>query len=171
VKLKKLLLIGFLCVGARGMKADYLWAWHGFLGEFKGSFEVPDAEMQPHTDFGSTSPLFFNSISITSTVENVTYQYSTASYAAAGGYFAGSGPNDYILIIGFDDASGQTGMSYYSATATMTEHVYSDGEAFGERGYWSYTYIPEPSAASLLIVAAVAWFVKRKRLFAVQGGP
>jgi hypothetical protein len=140
VNTKVLLLVGFLCAATELARADYLWTWHGFLYDFQGSFEVPDAEIQPGVDFGSTSPLFFNSISITSTVENVTYQYSTASYAAAAGYFSGSGPNDYVLMFDFNDNASQTGVSYYGATGTMTEHIFSNGGAFGERGYWSYAY-------------------------------
>jgi hypothetical protein len=54
----RILLVGILCAVAPLARADYLWAWHGFLNDFTGSFEVPDAEMQPGVDFGSISPLF-----------------------------------------------------------------------------------------------------------------
>ena len=163
IQVIRFLLIGVLFLAASRARADYLWTWNGFLGEFQASFELPDSEMQPGIDFGSTSQLFYNSISITSVVENVTYRYSTASYSDAGGYFAGSGPNDYILQFAFDDSASQTGVSYFAATGTMTEHVYSDGSAFAERGYWTYAYIPEPSAVSLVALGAFAWFAVKKR--------
>jgi hypothetical protein len=162
--LKKILLIAAMCAAAQGAKADYyLWTWHGFLNDFQGSFELPDAEMQPGVDFGSTSPLFFNSLSITSTVENVVYNYATASYAAAGGYFTGSGPNDYVLIIGFTDSSGKTGMTYYNATETMTENLFAQGSDFSERGFWTYAYVPEPSAAVLLAVGGATLLLRRRQ--------
>jgi hypothetical protein len=157
------LLMGILCLAAPLARADYVWTWHGFLNDFQGSFEVPDAEMQPGVDFGSTSPLFYNTLSITSTVENVVYNYATASYANAGGYFAGSGPNDFVLIIGFDDSTRQTGMTYYSGTGTMTENLLAQGGDFSERGFWSYTYIPEPSTSALLTLGAAGWFLAQRR--------
>jgi hypothetical protein len=167
--LKKLLFIAVTCAAAQAAKADYyLWTWHGFLNDFQGNFEVPVAEMQPGVFFGSTSPLFYDSLSITSTVENVVYQWATASSPEAGGYFAGSGLNDYILEFSLIDAASQTQVSYDSATATMTEHLLSQGEDFSERGYWSITYIPEPSAAALLTLGAAGWFAIRKRSLSVQ---
>ncbi len=166
--LKKLFFIATLCLATEGVRADYLWTWHGSWGAFQGSFEVPDAEMQPDVDFGSTSPLFFDSLSITSTVENVVYNYSTASVAEAGGYFTDSGPNDYVLIMDFVDGAGQTGMTFYSATDTMTEHLYSQGSSFTENGIWTYTYVPEPSATVLLALGAAGWFAIRKRSVSAQ---
>jgi hypothetical protein len=161
----RFLLIGILCTAAQAAKADYyLWTWHGFLNDFQGNFEVPDAEMQPGVDFGSTSPLFFDTLSITSTVENVVYNYATASQAAAVGYFAGAGPNDYVLSIGFVDGAGQTGMSYYGSTGTMTELLLNNsGPDFSERGFWSHTYIPEPSTPALLTLGAAGWFFIQRR--------
>jgi len=72
-------------------------------------------------------------------------------------------------MIGFVDGAGETGMSYYGSTGTTTEKLFSQGADFSERGFWSYTSIPEPSMLALLTLGAAAWVFQKPRANRLKG--
>lgn len=158
------LLAALFCAAACAARADYLFTWNGSSNLFHGGFEVTDAEVLPGSSFGS--PLFDASFSITSP-EGITY-------GVYPGIDAGSfGPPFHLEINLYNNVLGTTLEVIAGPPYGMGGIIREDTSSgyYIEDGYWSYSYVPEPSAGALLAFGAVGWLLKRKRLLsAFRGG-
>jgi hypothetical protein len=136
---------------------DYLWTWNGDSGLFQGSFETTADEMQP-------GAVVLNGL------------FDLSINGPDRGWVSNLGTGDHTTFL--YDSSNSFGITIYDPSGVqlvsnplaMSEEL-GNMTLFGELGYWSVTYIPEPSPVCLLALGAAAWFVKRKRLFPIQGGP
>jgi hypothetical protein len=159
--MKKLnaILIASLLFAVTSAQADYLWTWYGTKGLFQGSFEVTDAEMQPGSHF--TSPLFTNSISITS-LDRITYHGTNGN-----GFVSASlvGVQLSLNFVLFDDAT----VSRLSATVVPSQVSLIDefsplsmGQGT-ETDLWIPSYIPEPSPTTLSTLGMIMFLGRKCR--------
>jgi hypothetical protein len=134
---------------------QYLWTWNGDSGLFQGSFEVTASEMEPNINVGNG---LFN-LSINGPDRGWVSNLGTGDHT----FFTYDGSNSFGLTV-----SDPSGVQLVSNPLAMSEEL-GNMTIFGELGYWSVTYIPEPSSAALLAIGAAAWLIKRKRLLSLRG--
>jgi hypothetical protein len=161
IRLAVLLSIGLFSIQAALAQGTYQFIWHGNSNFFQASFEVTDAEMQPGAVWNS--PLFYNSIAITSP-SGVTYHYGgPADWAAGGCYANGTGWNFGAGLVDFANGTQVSagGQEYDGGGGVIQEQPISGPNLWFENGYWTTLYVPEPSTAALLAVAATGWAAKR----------
>jgi len=164
----RLLSIALLCSAARIARGDYLFTWEGSSNVFQGAFQVTDAEMQPNQFYYPLS--LTNSLSITSPNASFSWGYFPPNNHDSF-YVASSSPS-YLFNIGmYNGFPTSLGSFLVQANDNMIqEWEVPPGPStpyiiFSESGSWNITFIPEPSAAALLVLAAAAWLLKRNRLF------
>jgi len=153
--MKILLLAAFLPCAAFA-QGTVLFTWHGNSNFFQASFEITAAEMQPGGHF--TSQLFYDSISVDS--------LSGIHYSYGGTGIANGDAQPFALAIDLFDFNRGTEIYLDGAsdfTGIADEKPFSGAHLFTERGYWTYTYVPEPSMGSLLVVAVGVWLVGKRR--------
>ena len=151
----------FLLVMANAVEGQgtFLWTWHGNSNYFQASFQVTEAEMQPGSTFNS--PLFTNSISISSLDGLIYYATNYPSPYAGGGF----GPPLRLGIILVDQAT--LSRIEVSAVPDQGSSIVEDSPLpmgrHGESGFWSYSYVPEPGVAALFVTGALLAFLRRTR--------
>jgi len=162
-QLKTILAATVVCAAAFVSHADYLWTWHGDSNVFQASFEVTGDELQPGAVFNS--PLFLSSMAVTNPLGQI-YQATDANSGGSGSYVPwvlGYQINDFQrnteVLIHSGDYEGST---HRTSTETQ-EQTFSGVGVFSERGYWSFTQIPEPSVSALLTVGGIALVTKRRQ--------
>lgn len=156
VKLGFLTALGMFCANAAFAQGTVLFTWHGNSNFFQASFEVTAAEMQPGGHF--TSQTFYDSISVDS-LSGVHYTYGTTGIADGDG-------SPFALTIDLIDLNRGTEVHLgagYDMQGIVDEKPFSGATLYGEVGYWTYSYIPEPSTASLFLLGAAALIVSKKR--------
>ena len=113
-----------------------------------------------------SSPVFFNSISFTSSLSGIAYVYDTNNDNTLGSL------NPWVFIINLFDITHGTQLSIYGGeppvggmAAFIEEHTVVPGPYFDytENGYFSVSSIPEPSPVALFAVAAGVFAVWKKR--------
>jgi hypothetical protein len=134
-----------------------LFTWHGNSNFFQASFEVTTAEMQPGGHF--TSQLFYDSISVDS-LSGVHYTYNTTG-------IANGDANPFALSIDLVDFGRSTEVHLgagYDFQGIIDEKPFSGStHLYTELGYWTYTYVPEPSTVSMATVGAGLWLLMRRK--------
>jgi hypothetical protein len=163
----RLHIIALLCILTTVAKADYFFTWEGNSNLFRGSFEVTDAEYQPGQFYTPLS--LTNSISITSP-DDLTSPDALNWNLNGGGFEAyNSSPPFYFEIqIDYPQKTPQGGTLYLEADYDSIQEllILPIGTAtveYSESGLWNVTYIPEPSTAAFLALAATFWTVGRRR--------
>lgn len=133
-----------------------LFTWHGQSNLFQASFEVTEAEMQPGARLGS--PVFFNSISFTSSLSGVSYTYDSSRDPVGGGV----NPWSWGTVLYNAESGTQINASggeppIGAMQGLIVEHPFQAGQNFyyTEGGYWSYAQVPEPSVGALSALALV----------------
>lgn len=153
--------IAALCA-TLGARADYLFTWHGDSNVFQASFEVTGDELQPGAVFNS--PLFLNSMAVTNPLGQI-YQATDANSGRSGSYVPwvlGYQINDFQRNTELLIHSGEYAGSTHRTSTEIQEQTFSGVGIFSERGYWSFSQIPEPSVFALLTLGGVICVARRK---------
>jgi hypothetical protein len=159
-KLSGLILLGFLPL-ASFAQGTFLFQWHGNSNYFQASFILTDAELQPGAGF--SSPDFTNSLVVDS-LSGHSYSIKNDSSLILGGVNPWS--------FGFTFVDFNTGLELLvragepprgAMAGVIIEKPMSGPELYGESGFWTYSQIPEPSAASLAVAGAVCFAIRRGR--------
>jgi hypothetical protein len=158
MKLRLLMPIFLVCGATLPLRAQgppqYLWTWNGDSGLFQGSFETTAGEMQP-------GAVVLNGL------------FDLSINGPDRGWVSNLGTGDHTMFT-YDDSNsfgitiyGPNGVQLGSNPLAMSEEL-GNMTIFGELGSWSITEIPEPSAAALLTLGGIAWFVRRRPLFSAR---
>jgi hypothetical protein len=150
VKLRCLIALGLFCAKAALAQGTMLFTWHGQSNLFQGSFQVSEAQMQSGVPL--SSPVFFNSISFTSSLSGIAYTYDTRNYNTLGSV------NPWVFVVDLFDVTRGTQLTIYGGeppvggmAGSIEEHSVSSGPYFDytENGHFSVSQIPEPSSVTL----------------------
>jgi hypothetical protein len=156
---KLILLISLLSAAINSSlgQGTVLFTWHGNSNFFQASFMVTAAEMQPGGHF--TSQTFYDSISVDS-LSGVHYSYGTTG-------IADGDSNPFSLSIDLVDFGRSTEVHLGAGDdfqGIIDEKPFSgSSHLYTELGYWTYSYVPEPSAISLAMVGAGLWLATKRR--------
>jgi hypothetical protein len=141
-------------------QGTFLFTWHGNSNFFQASFVVTAAEMQDGAGF--SSPEFTNSLVVNS-LSGATYSIKNNETLILGDV----NPWDFnFTFVDFD-----RGMELFVRTASfpiggmtgsIEEKPLSGSDLFYERGFWTFSEIPEPSTLSLVIVGVTIWGLKKR---------
>jgi hypothetical protein len=156
----KILLLCLFLPLASFAQGTFLFQWHGNSNFFQASFVVTVAEMQDGAGF--SSPEFTNSL-VVSSLSGATYSIKNNGTLILGDV----NPWDFnFTFVDFD-----RGMELFVRTASfpiggmtgsIEEKPFSGSDLFYERGFWTFSEIPEPSTLSLVIVGVTIWGLKKK---------
>jgi len=157
VKLSCLITLGLFCANSAFAQGTVLFTWHGNSNFFQAGFMVTAAEFQPGGHF--TSQTFYDSISVDS-LAGVHYSYGTTGIADGDASpfaltidLVDFGRSTEVHLGAGDDFQGIIDEKPFSGSS----HLYT------ELGYWTYAYVPEPSAISLEIAGASLWRATKRR--------
>jgi hypothetical protein len=154
------------CIVRQIARAEYQFTWEGNSNLFQGTFDVTDAEMAQAGKFYYSLSLT-NSISISSP-DGLVWQWASGDGFGVGGSaltnsfgigLIANSPQGYQIEI----IANRNSIQEWALPVGPSINLYS------ETGFWNITYVPEPSAAAVLALGAVAWLVKRKRLLSLFG--
>jgi hypothetical protein len=158
-------------------RADYLFTWEGNSNSFHASFEVTDAEAAPGQNYyPSTYPLSLtNSVTISSPDGSV-FRWGYASATQGQDLFGlvGSGPPIDFSINLFEPPFGPwSAVAVNASPHEIEELAWLPGASspvalYDEGGQWNVTNIPEPSAAVLLALGAIAYWTKKRRVLPAE---
>jgi hypothetical protein len=143
-----------------GPQGTFQFTWHGYSNVFQASFIVTDAEMQG-APLGSAE--FTNSVSVSS-LSGITYNSHSDDTLFLGNV------NPWTLSFTFLDFNHNTEVFVGAVTfpiggmaGDIREKPMSGSDWFYERGFWTYSAIPEPGSAVLLALGALCVLRRPRR--------
>jgi hypothetical protein len=140
------------------------FVWHGNSNLYQASFQLTDAEMQPGVPMGSS--VFFNSLTVTSSLTGLTYNYDPHYDHVSGGV------NPWSFAVTLYNLTIGTQVSMYGGEPPVgamaggfTEHPFQPGPDFfySEGGSFTYAAVPEPSSTELCSLVLVLCFYRETR--------
>jgi hypothetical protein len=157
---KLLILTAFFVTGTALAQGTFQFVWHGNSNFFKASFIVTDAEMQ---GAALASPEFTNSVSISS-LSGISYQSKGDDTLLDGNV------NPWTFGFTFLDFNSSTELFVSAVTfpiggmaGDIEEKPMFGSDLYFEKGYWTYSAIPEPSATALLGVGSLCAVARLRR--------
>ena len=167
MRLKWSLLMVSLCANSVIAQGTMLFTWHGTPApyDYQASFQAPGDVLvlgwSPNDWPTSAIEVMDRTLQITDMWGNP-YSQANATVTVLGsggtanwGILVFAQMVDSGLLIQSDYAYGQSG--YFNTTK------FGVGTSFWEYGYWDYTFVPEPSTGSMLLLGVFVWVLNSRR--------
>jgi hypothetical protein len=161
--MKKTFLAAFLlCASSTAFAQGIIqFDWHGDQNLFQASFQVWDYQMSPNSNF---EPGLFDE---TFTIKCPDFDFSPGTVRGTGGSPMHNGFDvNGNLMLGVQCPEPWSRVGWWASASTgVYPHINAGndtlGISYGERGYWTWAPIPEPSTFALLGLGLLALGIKK----------